>query len=111
MDGLNISGVGRRLADQSVSSLSNNRITSSPLGKKSGTSETSFASTLKNAINSVDSMQKNADVMMQKIATGESKNISEVMVATEKADIALKLMVQVRNKIIDAYQEIMKMQA
>ena len=48
--------------------------------------------------------------MMEKLATGETKNIPEVMVAAEKADIALKLMVQVRNKMIDAYQEIMKMQ-
>jgi len=72
--------------------------------------EKSFASTLKDAVQEVNKMQKDADVLMQKLATGKTKNIPEVMIATEKADIAFKLMVQVRNKVIDAYQEIMKMQ-
>ncbi len=70
----------------------------------------SFADTLSDAITKVNEMQQVADVKMEKLATGEIKNIPEVMIATEKADIALRLMVQVRNKIIDAYQEIMKMQ-
>lgn len=69
-----------------------------------------FADSLKDAVQSVNDLQKNADVMSQKLATGESKNIPEVMLAVEKADIALKLMVQVRNKMIEAYQEIMRMQ-
>jgi flagellar hook-basal body complex protein FliE len=70
----------------------------------------SFADTLKKAVNTVDALQKDADVKMQELATGKSNNIHETMIAAEKADIALKLMVQVRNKIIDAYQEIMRMQ-
>lgn len=70
----------------------------------------SFADTLKESIGEVNRLQKDADVKMQKLATGESKNIPEVMIATEKADIALRLMVQVRNKVINAYNEIMKMQ-
>jgi flagellar hook-basal body complex protein FliE len=70
----------------------------------------SFATTLKKAVGTVDSLQKDADVKMQELATGKSQNIHETMIAAEKADIALKLMVQVRNKIIEAYQEIMKMQ-
>lgn len=74
------------------------------------TGETNFADTLKGAIKEVDSLQKDADVKMQKLATGESKNVADVMIATEKADIALRLMVQVRNKVISAYNEIMKMQ-
>lgn len=70
----------------------------------------SFADSLKKAVNTVDALQKDADVKMQELATGKSQNIHETMIAAEKADIALKLMVQVRNKIIDAYQEIMRMQ-
>ena len=69
-----------------------------------------FADTLKKSIGEVNQLQKTADVKMQQLATGENKNIADVMVATEKADIALKLMVQVRNKVINAYNEIMKMQ-
>jgi flagellar hook-basal body complex protein FliE len=47
---------------------------------------------------------------MQELATGKSNNIHETMIAAEKADLSLRLMVQVRNKIIEAYQEVMKMQ-
>jgi flagellar hook-basal body complex protein FliE len=70
----------------------------------------SFADTLKEAVNSVNTMQKTADVKAQELATGKSHDIADVMITAEKADIALKLMVQVRNKIIEAYQDIMKMQ-
>jgi flagellar hook-basal body complex protein FliE len=47
---------------------------------------------------------------MEDLATGKAKSIPDVMIAAEKADIGLKLMMQVRNKVIEAYQEIMKMQ-
>jgi flagellar hook-basal body complex protein FliE len=70
----------------------------------------SFAETLKDAVGSVNTMQKAADVKAQELAVGKSKDIADVMITAEKADIALKLMVQVRNKIIEAYQDIMKMQ-
>ena len=70
----------------------------------------SFADTLKEAVGSVNTLQKEADTKMQHLATGKTDNIPEVLVAAEKADIALRLMVQVRNKIIDAYHEVMKMQ-
>lgn len=69
-----------------------------------------FADTLKDAVNSVNQAQQTADIKAQELATGKNHNIPEVMIAAEKADISLKLMVQVRNKIIEAYQEIMKMQ-
>lgn len=70
----------------------------------------SFADTLNQAISNVNQLQKTADKAAQDLATGRTDNVAEVMIATEKADIGLKLMMQVRNKIIDAYQEIMKMQ-
>ena len=70
----------------------------------------SFADTLKDAVGTVNQLQKTADVQAQKLATGKTSNIPEVMMSAEKADIALRMMVQVRNKIIDAYQEVMKMQ-
>lgn len=70
----------------------------------------SFKNVLRDAINETNSMQKNADVKIQELATGKTSNIPEVMMQVEKADIALRLMTQVRNKIIDAYQEVMKMQ-
>ena len=69
-----------------------------------------FADTLKDAIGSVNELQQKSDIAAQNLATGRTDNVADVMIATEKADIALRLMVQVRNKIIDAYQEVMKMQ-
>jgi flagellar hook-basal body complex protein FliE len=65
---------------------------------------------LNQAVLQVDKLSKDADAKMQALATGRSHNLHETMIATEKADLALRLMVQVRNKVIDAYQEIMKMQ-
>jgi flagellar hook-basal body complex protein FliE len=79
------------------------------LGPVEGGQKT-FADTLSEAVNDVNELQKVADKKMEDLATGRAKSIPDVMIATEKADIALKLMVQVRNKIIDAYQEVMKMQ-
>jgi flagellar hook-basal body complex protein FliE len=70
----------------------------------------SFAASLQNAVNSVNTAQKDSDHQMQELATGKSQNIHETMIASEKADIALRLMVQVRNKMIEAYQEMMRMQ-
>lgn len=111
MDGLTISNANtlldrgatlKEIRDSNVSLPGS--VTSTKEGSKS------FADTLKDAVNNVNTMQQTADVKMQEIATGKNHNIPEVMIAAEKADISLKLMVQVRNKIIEAYQEIMKMQ-
>ena len=77
----------------------------------SGTNNSkTFADTLKEAIDGVNQLQKTADRAAQDLATGRTDNVADVMIAAEKADVALKVMIQVRNKIIDAYQEIMKMQ-
>lgn len=108
MDGLTISTAESLLnTGKTVSEINKSQLKNELYGPQEGKS---FADTLKDAVASVDQLQKEADVQMQKLATGENKNIPEVLIAVEKADIALKLMLQVRNKIIDAYQEIMKMQ-
>jgi len=109
MDGLKITGTDRMITpDLNVSrSGTSERSLGVPKSEVGGSD---FASTLKGAIQSVDNLQKDADLKMQQLATGKNTNIHETMIATEKADIALRLMVQVRNKIIEAYQEIMKMQ-
>ena len=70
----------------------------------------SFSATLKDAVNQVNQAQLDSNRKMEELATGKTQNIHETMIAAEKADIALRLMVQVRNKIIEAYQEVMKMQ-
>jgi flagellar hook-basal body complex protein FliE len=109
MDGLSISNADAMLRTGHTSSqIRNDNINAEALGPNSDIK--SFKDTLSDAVNKVNEVSTEADVQMQKLATGETKNIPEVMIATEKAAVAFKLLTQVRNKIIDAYQEIMKMQ-
>ena len=81
-----------------------------PAGPAGASGSKSFADTLKEAVQNVNEAQKTADTKAQELATGKSQDVADVMISAEKADIALKLMVSVRNKIIEAYQEVMKMQ-
>lgn len=69
----------------------------------------SFSETIKTMVNDVEKDQKIADTAIQKFALGENKNIHETMIAIQKADISFKLMLQIRNKVLSAYQDIMKM--
>ncbi|MAW07230.1 MAG: flagellar hook-basal body complex protein FliE [Halobacteriovoraceae bacterium] len=71
---------------------------------------TSFTELLADSLVKVNKMQEEANTAIQKLASGESKNIHETMLTVEKADIAFKTMNQIRGKIIDAYKEIMRMQ-
>ena len=69
-----------------------------------------FSEALHNAVNDVERLQQNADKAIQKVQTGQASNLHEAMIALEKADISFRTMLQVRNKLIEAYQEIMRMQ-
>ena len=75
-----------------------------------GKSTESFGDFLATAVAKVNGLQQDANVAMEKLASGESKNLHETLLAVERADIAFKQMNQVRLKVIDAYKEIMKMQ-
>ncbi len=70
----------------------------------------SFSELLSNQIMDVNNLQQEADVAVQKLVSGKSKNLHETMLAVEKAEIAFKTMNQVRNKVIEAYREVMRMQ-
>ncbi len=67
-----------------------------------------FGATLKAAIEKVDAMQTDADVQAQKLGNGEG-NLHETMLALEKADVAMRVAMKVRNKFLDAYNEVMRM--
>lgn len=69
----------------------------------------SFADFLNNAISDVNKLQLESERLNEAFAMGKNDNIHEVMIAAEKADIALQFTVQLRNKLLDAYQEIMRM--
>lgn len=70
-----------------------------------------FASALKNAIDEVNQAQQSAQQMSQDFATGNTNaNLQDVMVNLQKANISFQQMVQVRNKLVSAYHDIMNMQ-
>ena len=84
----------------------------SEMNKSEKGSETNqdFAKAFKVAFEKVNQLQKQANQKIQAFSTGKNKNIPEVMIAVERADVAFKLMMKVRNKVIEAYQEVMRMQ-
>jgi len=72
--------------------------------------ENSFSDMLTGLVGEVDNQQKVADAAVQEVHAGGAKNLHEAMIAMEQADISIRFMVQVRNKAMEAYQEIMRMQ-
>ena len=73
-------------------------------------SGTTFMDMLRSSMDQVNTHQQQADRSMRELVAGRTKNVHETMLAIERADSSLKLMMQVRNKILDAYREIMRMQ-
>ena len=101
--------------------MSDMRITSPPVtslesgaalpgAPSSSASGEAFLSSLKDAIAKVSEAQAQADGSVQSLMTGQTTNLHETMIALEKADVSFQLMLQVRNKIVGAYEEIMRMQ-
>lgn len=97
-----------------IKSLSKDLSFSTPLSNSSHSFDASessgFSKTLAESLNQVNELQRHADLQAQQLATGKTEDIAGVMIAMEKADIALRLMMQVRNKLLESYQEIMKTQ-
>ena len=69
-----------------------------------------FGAVLKNAIHNVDQMNSSAGAQVNSLLQGGGGDMTSVMIAVEKADVSFQLMMQVRNKIVNAYQDIEKMQ-
>ncbi len=69
-----------------------------------------FQKVLTGAINQVESLNNNAADSVQKFLRGDNEELHTTILATQKAELAFQLGLQVRNKVVDAYQEIMKMQ-
>lgn len=70
----------------------------------------SFTDVLKSAVDSVNSSNDSAAAQVKNVLQGGGGDLNSVMVAVEKADVSFQLMMQVRNKIVSAYQDIEKMQ-
>ena len=68
-----------------------------------------FGDVLAKAVQEVNQLQKQADHAAEGLITGRDSNLHGTLVALEKADVSFKLMMKVRDKIVDAYREVMKM--
>jgi flagellar hook-basal body complex protein FliE len=69
-----------------------------------------FMETLSEAMNQVENLQADADAHVAGLLQGTGEDVHSTVLAVEKADIAFQMMMQVRNKIVNAYQEISRMQ-
>jgi flagellar hook-basal body complex protein FliE len=76
-----------------------------PAGAEGG-----FSGVLTNALQQVNQLNGNSEQQIGSLLKGGNADMSTVMIAVEKADVAFQLMMQVRNKIVSAYQDIEKMQ-
>ena len=70
----------------------------------------SFGKMLMDALEDVNDLQQKASQASTDLATGKIEDISQVVIAAEKAAVALQLTIQVRNKMLESYQEMMRMQ-
>jgi flagellar hook-basal body complex protein FliE len=101
----------------SLSSL-NKGATSALIGDLAGTAQNnlennnkeSFSSVLKNSLEEVNSSQVNAYNAMEEIATGKVENLQEAVQKIEEAELGLKLGLEVKNKALGAYKQVMAMQ-
>ena len=68
-----------------------------------------FGNVVEQFVADANAQQLQADASVQRLATGQSESVHETMLALAKADLSLRVFVEVRNKVIDAYQEVMRM--
>lgn len=87
---------------QSLSKVSNAAVTP-------GEAQANFAETLKGAIDNLNSVQMESDNKTEALANGNIDDLHEVMITAQKASITLETTVQMQKKVIDAYNEIMRM--
>jgi flagellar hook-basal body complex protein FliE len=100
---------GNGLDSTRISQLKENAIEEAAESRESGGAK-SFGDFMKDLVQDANSAALTADKKMQEVATGRTKDLHGAVLAVEKADVQFHLLTQVRNKVIDAYREIMRMQ-
>ena len=80
------------------------------LTEENSKADGSFVDTLKDSIRDINQIQIQAEQAIADVVAGNKQDLHQTMVAIEKADVSFQLMMQVRNKIISAYEEILRMQ-
>ncbi|MBD3809901.1 MAG: flagellar hook-basal body complex protein FliE [Sulfuricurvum sp.] len=95
---------------QSIKGLSTADLLSNKRSDSVENSPTDFAQELKSALGNVNKMQIEGEKAMSDIATGSVKDLHQAAIAIDKAEISMKLMLEVRNKALSAYKEITRTQ-
>ncbi len=95
---------------QSIKSLSTADLLANKSTNAVEAGSTDFAQELKNALGNVNQMQVESEKAMSDIATGSVKDLHQAAIAIDKAEISMKLMLEVRNKALSAYKEITRTQ-
>jgi len=80
------------------------------LAGPSGAEKTGFKDMLARYLDQVGDLQNEADKAVRDLAAGRTDNLHQVIVAVNEADLSFRLMMQVRNKLVEAYKEIIRMQ-
>ena len=81
-----------------------------PLTTNDNDSGESFGKLLKDSIKEVDKLQNQADRSIERLASGEEKDIHNTMIKIQKAQISFELMTQIQNRLLSAYDELRRMQ-
>ncbi len=79
------------------------------VGNATGAPKLDFAKQLQNAIQDVQSLQTNRDEMVSDMVSGKTTEVADVMVAAKESQMAFELLMEIRNKLLESYQEIMRM--
>jgi flagellar hook-basal body complex protein FliE len=77
--------------------------------KAGGEGQDNFGDLLKNAVNNVENLQREAAEAQDKLVTGEAAELHQVMIAAEKAGLSFDLLLEIRRRLVDAYQELIRM--
>lgn len=107
MSDIDISQVLAQMRVMAAKAQGNTAVTPADAGKGG----VDFSQLLKQSVDAVNTTQKNAGKLTEAFQSGDpNTDLAQVMVALQKASVSFEAMKQVRNKLVDAYQEIMRMQ-
>lgn len=84
-------------------------ISVNPVSNSNKAPETTFQDTFKSLLSQVEGQLEEADQMAENFAVGKGESLHETIIAAEKADLSFRFLLQIRNKLLEAYQEIMRM--
>ncbi len=80
------------------------------LGRSTSPGAPDFGAVLRESLGEVNQLQAKADEAVEALATGKGISLHETMIGLEKADLSFRLVMEVRNKIVEAYREVLRMQ-